>query len=351
MRILFLVENPQEGGVTSFTEAFKQTQKNELYDFFYFKSTGKDLNQIQKLFLLILDVFKFGFILFTKKIDIIFLNTSLLKNSIRRDGLYALIAHYSGHKIYVHWHGWNKDNEYLLNNFFCRYGLFRAKHIRVLSSDFKHKLKEKGFDNLITVGNTMVGYELLESSNLSNNRKSDQINLLYLATVSKNKGIYETITIFHRLQKKYSNLFLSIAGNGPELDQIMNNIEKNHWSNIRCLGYLKGNQKKEVFRASDIYIFPSYYEGMPISVLEAMYFGLPVICSAVGGLKDFFISGKMGYMVNNPSDIDSFVSYIEILLNNESLRIEISDYNKAFANLKFLPSYTVKQIEQEINNI
>ncbi len=68
---------------------------------------------------------------------------------------------------------------------------------------------------------------------------------------------------------------------------------------MRFLGHVSGAAKTQAFRAADIYLFTSLAEGMPNSVLEAMAFGLPIVTRPVGGIRDFFEDGRMGYATDS----------------------------------------------------
>ena len=107
---------------------------------------------------------------------------------------------------------------------------------------------------------------------------------------------------------------------------------------------------KEAFRKGDLYLFPSFHEGMPTSVLEAMAFGIPVITRPVGGLVDFFENEKMGKMVDSikPSD---FTEAIESLLTNVNLVKQISLYNYQYAQKHFLASRIALDMENKLKAV
>src|SRR5690606_39046507 len=114
-------------------------------------------------------------------------------------------------------------------------------------------------------------------------------NILFLSTVNKNKGIYEAILGYEIIKENFSNVSFEIGGDGPELENIKTLVNKKKMQDVTFSGYLTGKQKIKAFLNADIYVFPSFSEGMPISILEAMASGLPIITTEVGGIKDFFI--------------------------------------------------------------
>jgi glycosyltransferase involved in cell wall biosynthesis len=112
-------------------------------------------------------------------------------------------------------------------------------------------------------------------------------------------------------------------------------VQQNRLDFVSFVGYVRGPQKQRALADADAYVFPSSHgEGMPLSVLEAMAAGLPVICTRVAGLGDFFEDGRMGYSTESAS-VASFVDKItQLILHSEKLA-EISLYNRQFAHSRF----------------
>jgi len=155
--------------------------------------------------------------------------------------------------------------------------------------------------------------------------------------------------MFSELAKDH-NITLTIAGNGPELENIRKIINPEIADKVTFTGHVTGNEKVHAYKNADIYLFPSQYEGMPTSVLEAMGFGLPIICSSVGALPDFFENGKMGFILNK-DDKDGFRIAIESLIKNKQLRESIGTYNHTYATKHFLASITVNRIDEDYKSL
>lgn len=81
-----------------------------------------------------------------------------------------------------------------------------------------------------------------------------------------------------------------------------------------------------VYRAADICVFPSWQEGLPVALLEAMALGLPVVCSDIRGNNELIEEGQGGYRVK-PEDAETFGRSIELLAENRSLRIAMGRWN------------------------
>ena len=89
---------------------------------------------------------------------------------------------------------------------------------------------------------------------------------------------------------------------------------------------------------------------MPTSVLEAMAFGLPVFTRNVGGLKDFFVAGQMGFITDS-LNAEDFANAIKSFLSDQELYRQVSRYNHHYACEHFLASKVAALIENELANI
>ena len=90
---------------------------------------------------------------------------------------------------------------------------------------------------------------------------------------------------------------------------------------------------------------PTYYgEGLPTVIVEAMTFGLPVVTSPVGGIKDFFSNGKHGFLVESKNHKEIEETIIKIYLNPELFR-KISIFNYNYAKKYLMASQAAKRLE------
>lgn len=274
--------------------------------------------------------------------DIILLNPSLGKNAIARDLLYLKIAKLFGKKVAVFFHGFNKNNVNSINIEKMVEQLNRCECLFVLANDFAKSLREWGVCVPIHLTTTKVDDRLLESFNICK-KDYDSKNILYLARVTKEKGIYLTLDTFKILQDKFPDFVFRIAGVGNELEEAQKYAKE---KNIRVdfLGGLSGQTLVEEFKNAYIYIFTSFHEGMPTSVLEAMAFGIPIVTRPVGGIIDFFKDGDNGYLVDSIAPYD-FYCAIEKLLNDKQSVNRMSLINYNYAKEHFLASSVAKQIE------
>lgn len=142
----------------------------------------------------------------------------------------------------------------------------------------------------------------------------------------------------------YPEACMYVVGSGKELRAVETLTRS--MNGIKLLGAKFGEELANCYKDSDIYLLPTHGEGMPTSVLEAMAFGLPVITRPVGGLKDFFEDGKMGYLIED-FDTNEYIEKIVQLMRNEKLYESISSYNYNYAQHRFLASKVARQLEMD----
>ena len=172
--------------------------------------------------------------------------------------------------------------------------------------------------------------------------KNDIFSNLSIISVCRfvdQKNIKEFIQIAEKL-KEYNFILI---GNGPKWNDIKNYITNNSLKNI----YLMGT-KKNVFnflRKSDIYLSTSLYEGLPISIIEAMSIGLPIIATDVTGNCDAVIHCESGYLYKL-GEVDMAVNYLKKLLNSNELRLK---FGKSSHNIQRTFFSLEKMINQYVD--
>ncbi len=124
--------------------------------------------------------------------------------------------------------------------------------------------------------------------------------------------------------QQHSFVFL-ICGRG-ELEKKLKHLteELGIRNKVKFLGFR--NDIPELCRISDIFLFPSFQEGLPVSLMEAMAAGLPVVCSNIRGNVDLIEEGKGGFL-NSPTDIIGISENIRKLLLDNNLRRSLGQHN------------------------
>jgi glycosyltransferase involved in cell wall biosynthesis len=143
--------------------------------------------------------------------------------------------------------------------------------------------------------------------------------LLFLGRLGRRKGIFTLLESLVNVVRRFPKTSLLCGGDG-DID-----LAREHATalgvdrNVKFLGWVDGDEKVKLLRSSTIYVLPSFAEGVPISVLEAMSAGLPVVSTTVGGIPDVITTGVEGILVP-PGDITALTSAICSLLESAELR-------------------------------
>lgn len=293
-----------------------------------------------------LDLVRFIYRLITFQPDVVMVNPSLGASALKRDFIFIKIARALKFKTVAFIHGFNLEYAGQVNKKWVRDNLNQTELIFVLANAFKEELLSWGITTSIVLTTTKVNDKLLEGFNVSS-RTGNIKNILFLSRIEKAKGIYEAVRTYEILKKKFSLLTMSIVGDGSELQSVKEYVARNKVGDVHFTGSLSGKELINEFVKGDLYLFPSYGEGMPTSVLEAMAFGLPVFTRRVGGLNDFFEDGKMGYITDSLNPID-FANAMIPYIKNPELTKQVAHYNTQYARTHFMASNVAKQIETVI---
>ena len=332
------------GGVSSYWNAIipeLKKEKNSVID--NFEVGGNGLN----LFGPIRDQLNFRRHI-KRDYDAVLLNPSLGVKSFFRDSFFAKRLKKKEIPFIVFFRGWDLDFEKKVTERYRKYFLRtfgNAKRIIVLSEDFKKKIRQWGYKGSITVESTTINSKLITDfkieDKLNNLENLETVKILFLSRILREKGLFETVEAFRSLCKDYSNLELYIAGDGKDFDSLVSKVSMD--DNIFVLGHIEGDTKSKLFKDCHIYCLPSYSEGLPNSLLEAMAFGLTVITTRVGGLNDFFQPENMGYFVK-VRDENQISEKLKFLIDNPKKMIPIANFNFNYANKNLLSNIVAKRI-------
>ncbi len=165
-----------------------------------------------------------------------------------------------------------------------------------LSEEWKRNLESVVSPEKITV---IENY--CKIPDLSGTEKKKQI--LFLGEIGKRKGCYDIPEIYGRVLEKGERLPLIMAGDG-ELAEVKKLFEdRDLLESVSFPGWVRGADKDKCLKESGIFLFPSYYEGMPMAVLEAMAYGMAIVTTRVGGIPHLLEDGGSGYLCE-PGDIE-----------------------------------------------
>lgn len=154
--------------------------------------------------------------------------------------------------------------------------------------------------------------------------------ILYLGRMTVDKGLMELINAVNLLRKREHNFILTMVGDGgfmPEIEAAINELKLDDC--VRLIGSVDdADVIAEYYKTSDIYILPSYHEGFPRTLYEAMIFGTPIITSFVGGIRGLMKDGYNCIRIE-PKSVESIVGGLEFAFDNYDKMVEYAENGRA----------------------
>lgn len=278
---------------------------------------GKTIN---KLVWIVKAYFKFIFSL--KNTEIVHIHMAE-RGSFYRKSIYIITSSILEKKIIVHYHGAEFDKFYEESNFlikkYIRFILNKVDINIALGIEWK-KMISKYTNGRIEVLNNAVN--IIEKNMYNNFSK----NITMIGRLGERKGTFDLLEIVDDLINYDNNLNIILAGDGDLLKVKKAISKKKYKDNIKLLGWVDKNKREEVLKDTLIFILPSYNEGMPMAILEAMSFGIPLVVSNVGGIPSVVNDKENGFLIN-PGDTKKLKDCIIKLIKEENYRLEISNNN------------------------
>ena len=207
---------------------------------------------------------------------------------------------------------------------------------------FTEKYKE--YNNKCTyIYNGVV--DILEKNKI--NFEEKPIKFICVGTINERKGQKLIFNTVKKLEKKLEDkVVFYIVGGGPEYSRYKNLVEKfNLEKIIKVLG--EREDVEALLKQSHIFILPSYDEGLPIAIIEAMRAGLPIIATKVGGIPEMILNGREGYLINPiEDDIEDILNQV---LDNKIDLEKLSYFSRQKYEEQFSLEVMIKKYAEVIN--
>lgn len=148
--------------------------------------------------------------------------------------------------------------------------------------------------------------------------------LLFLGWLEESKGIFELMEACRTLSQS-RKLRLDIVGEGNTSEAVRTFVAENGLSDVVCFrGWLKGSQLESVLAEADVLVLPSWAEGLPNAMIEAMAAKLAVVVSAVGNVPDVVIDGREALLIP-PKDVPSLQAALAKVIDDPALRQRLAE--------------------------
>jgi glycosyltransferase involved in cell wall biosynthesis len=301
-------DNTSNGGIASVVKSYLKCAKiNNDISFITLKTNYyKDKNIIFEISILISSIIKYFIIICKDKVDIIHIHSSG-NISFYRKSIFLLLSKLFKKKTIFHLHSSNFYSFFLTTNIFkqkiIKYILNLADLVLVLNDDWLYKLKKR-FPT-IKIKKLHNPIELTFSKPLIKESINTNFTVLFLGFLIESKGILDILKTADLT--KETNITYYIFGKG-ELDyKVVEYSSQN--PKVIYGGWIDGIEKEDFLKKSDILFLPSYNEGLPIVILEALSYSLPVVSTKISGIPEQIIDGVNGYLLDS-ADVEGFARKI-----------------------------------------
>jgi len=335
-----------KGGVSAFLKNLLSTSLTYKYKF-TFVTSHVDGPRPLKLAAAFYGLLRMKYLLSTRTVDLVYIHGSDIISALRKY-LFFCIAKSTGAPVVYHFHGGNLIERFSRAPGFVKRRistLFEgAEVVLCISERWKRELVSIApRSKIIVVPN---GVRLPEES-YRKRRKHNFCVITFLGLISREKGAFDLIRAVKRLRESGLNVELRIGGHGDitTLKKEMGGEEGIHY-----LGWLDGTKKNKLYRDTDILVLPSYFEGMPMVILEAMSYGIPVVSTPVGGIPEVVEDGRTGLLVP-AGDVDSLTNAMRHLSESKETREEFGRAARKRVEQSFTIERTAKQLYKVFQSI
>ena len=328
---------PPIGGISTWTDAYMKVQAKIGNKVFLVDTRKK--NNSNGFFNQVIRTFKIIYNSLTNvrknKIDIIHINSACSYFGMLREYIIIKLTHRKRIPIFFHCHCdvtkyVNSDKKVnlfkkILNYSNCIFVLNKQSFDYVKQLDKNKKVYL--IDNFIDEDDVKFDFRI----------KDEVKNIVFVGRITAPKGCNELV----ECAKINQDFTFNLVG---DFDTDFDRQKLDSVSNIKYLGRKEKNEVYSIINQNDVLILPSYAEGFPMVILEAMFLGIPIITTNVGSIFDML--GNDGCIYIEVGDVNSMNSALQKIQSKE-LRNSISTRNVIFAKEK----YTAKTVVNRINNI
>lgn len=317
--LVISVPNYAKGGVASVVSTFmKNNYVNSRYSIRYYftHESGGSLKKHLSFFYFLV---RFPFFLLCNDFDGAHVHGSLKGSFFRKAcflfwlKIYKIPVVYQCHAAQVDDFFSNSLKKYIVNKIFKQYDLRLC-----LGNCWK-----SNFENITglkwnVLHNPVATFPFEKSQH-------EEFNLVFMGELSKRKGIRDLIEAFSLVKNDNAKLYVAGSGDIDGLTDFCNELGvKNR---VEFLGWIDSEQKGSLLSIADVVVLPSYAEGLPISILEAMSASVAVITTPVGAIGDAITHDINGLLVP-PGNIYELASAINVLGSDKAKRLELATLGK-----------------------
>ena len=266
---------------------------------------------------------------------------------------FVLLARCAGSRVILHIHGgafnqFFKDSSKVTQRVISQ-SLLLPDRLIVLSewwaNFFREQVNPELEGRLTILHNAVEVPDLSLDEAMTARSESQTFRIVFLGSVGDRKGCGELLEAAKQLRdlSKIQFYFLGTGEQEGDLERYKKRCRDLGLSNVYFPGYVSGDQKAEQLRQADLFVLPSRADNFPISLLEAMSYGLPVVVSCVGAMEEV-VSEENGIVIP-PRNTEALVDAIEFMYSPPERREEMGRNNVRTVTAQYSASQYIESLE------
>ena len=287
---------------------------------FNFIATNSYKNKWYEILFFAGSVFKLIFILLKNRhISIVHIHGAKDGSIVRKYCICFIAKKLFLKKIVFHSHAGAFDEYYKKGNrlykYMCRFLVNNSESIVVLSDRWNDFFKENfHIKRLMVIANPVEHKKPV----IVKQKTDPAVTFLFLGRIADHKGIFDLLEVIIKEQSSLRGRSRFLVGGNHEVDRLKKMIAEGGVEDIvEYIGWVQDDEKDHYFNSADYFILPTYHEGMPMTILEALSYGKPVISTPVGSIPEVIEHNSNGYLFP-PGDKRQLQEILFEVINNPS---------------------------------
>ncbi len=333
-------KNNHPGGISAVVQYW-----SKYFDYLQYYPTFKEGSKLTKLCIFGGSVAKLWFkIHFDKNVQILHAHTAA-GTDFKRTSLIVKMAKRSGIKVILHSHASSFKDFFAGSSDIEKSKILdilkMADVLIVLSNSWKEYFTGIGVpEEKIVILHNIAAFP----TQMDVEKKENKVRLLFMGEIGERKGVFDLLRAISEHKQEFEDkIELRIGGNKQE-EKLMSVIIRNGLQGfVKFEGFVTGEKKIELLNWANVYVLPSFNEGLPISILEAMSYKMPIISTPVGGIPEV-VDEHNGVLVT-PGSSDEIYAAISKYVNKPELIVKHG--NSSFEKVQtYMPDYVISDLNK-----
>jgi glycosyltransferase involved in cell wall biosynthesis len=311
-------------------------------------STYRDGSRVQKAVQALVGLVRLTLLSFRGKLDLVHLHSSW-GASFTRKAVALAIVKAARRPVVLHLHGGRFEYELVrpgpwgfLRRRAIRWALTTADVVVALTPGWAEKLGDLARIRRLRVVPNAPEFV----SQPMRNEPVGPPTIVYLGHLYRAKGVFELVEAFAALRSEHPDLRLVLAGDGSETDELQAHALARGLGPdaVELPGWIGPERKLQLLSSACCFVLPSYHEGLPLAMLEAMTCGVPVVATPVGGIPEV-VTDEVDALLVPPRDSQALAGALARVLNDRALAARLSDGGRRRALEDYSPAAIVKRVD------